>query len=64
MLLIIEESSVEEVVVSVVSLGKSSQSIRYHCCTPQFQRGVVAVDSEPERVVPHLNGLEFRQVYS
>ena len=59
-LLIIEESSIEEAVVSV---GTSSQSIHLHSNTPQLH-GVVAVDSEPEYVVSHLNGFQFRQVDS
>ena len=49
-------------VESVVSLGKSSQSILIHASTSHYQcaRGIIIL--EIECPIAHLNGSQFRQV--
>ena len=51
------------IVVSDVSLGKSSQSIHIHESTSHYQC-VWRITLESECINTHLNGFQFRQVYS
>ena len=50
--------------LSVVSLGKSSQSIHIHFGTSHYQCGWSITILECECMLTHLNGSQFRQVYS
>ena len=50
-------------VLSVVSLGKSSQSIHIHAVTSHYQCAW-SIILEYECLIAHLNGSQFRQVYS
>ena len=49
-------------VVSVVSLGKSSQSIHIHFITLHYQFATIISIIEHECIFTHLNGSQFRQV--
>ena len=50
--------------LSVVSLGKSSQSILIHVLTSHDQCGWIIILLEIECLKTQLNGSQFRQVYS
>ena len=51
-------------VLSDMSLGKSSQSIHIHFITSHYQCVWSIIAIEIECIVSHLNGSQFRQVYS
>ena len=57
-------SSVQPSPLSVVSLGRSSQSIHSTRITSHYQCGWIITPTELECTVTHLNGSQFRQVYS
>ena len=50
--------------VSVVSLGKSSQSTHISIDSSHNESGRIATATEKECIITHLNGNQFRQVYS
>ena len=55
-------SELLSLVLSVVSLGKSSQSIHIHEITSHYQCAWSIILFEPEWIITHLNGSQFRQV--